>query len=257
MSVEIFKKETVYFKLIMILFLTRRNTMKKVMLSMLYVLVFCSFGFATTFDFESGDLTGWTIRAEHDSDWSIKDDSTNPGNNKVLDYSNDSSSGDILRTGEGTYTDGSIVWDMYYNSHTQFKWNRVYIRAEDPGAGKTEVENGYYWRPEQRQLRKLVNGSVTTLASGSTLSLANSWHRFKAEAIGNTITIYEWDDINSKWNIVISATDNTFSSGYFGFRGSSRGTSSNFTYFDNVTIVPEPATIGLIAMGFVSLLRKK
>ena len=192
-----------------------------------------------TIDFESGDLSDWTVRAQNSNDWSITTDTTD-SSNKVLNFYSSSTSGDILYTAE-SFSNAVMEWDMYYNKSLS-GYNRVYLRAADPGAGKTSVENGYYWRPSGCQLRKLVNNNVTTLATGTAVDYATHWTRFKAVAVGSTITIYKWDSPNSEWDIIVSATDNTFSDGYFGFRGTADdGGEANYNHFDNIVLPALPS----------------
>ena len=192
----------------------------------------------STIDFESGGLSHWTIRAEDDADWSIATDTTDSSNN-VMNFYDNNVSGDILYTAE-SFGDSKIEWDMYYNKSLS-GYNRVYLRATDPGTGKTAVENGYYWRPSSCQLRKLVNDNATTLATGTVVDYATHWTRFKAVAVGSTLTIYKWDAPNSEWDVIVSATDSTFSDGYFGFRSTADdGGDANYNHFDNVVLPALP-----------------
>jgi hypothetical protein len=194
-------------------------------------------------DFESGDLSGWTVGS---GAWGIANGALRSGE---LDENAS------IWTGQSSWSDVTISADMNLANLLDA---RVLFRVQD-------ADNYYYFSatggllPYSGALYKRVNGVDTKIADAlGVLLQERTSHTVKIELSGNSIRILV------DGTQVVNTTDNTYSSGYAGFGshnspgdfdnfqvdlgGTSdgiRGNAIRFDYTDNVRVYPNPFSTGI------------
>ncbi|MDP9793834.1 pectate lyase [Catenuloplanes nepalensis] len=182
---------------------------------------------ATVFsdDFNDGDASGWTASG---GSWSVVNDGT-----PVYQQSGTSSDA-RARTGSASLADYTVtvrVKPTAVNGSNRFV--AVLARAQSA--------TSYYYLALRSnntvELKKLVNGSSTTLASAGTTFTLNNWHTLSLEVSGSTLR----GSVNGA--SMLTVTDTQFASGQVGvatFNASAR--------FDDVGVAdgpgPTPTTTG-------------
>jgi pectate lyase len=151
-----------------------------------------------TDDFEDGNSTGWS---KSGGTWSVVTDGT-----KV--YKQSSTSSDArARAGSSSWTNYAVqarVKPLSFNGTDRF----VALVARAQG------NTSYYYltlrNSNQIELKKLVSGSSTTLASKAFTVTAGTWYTLRIEAVGSSLSAY----VNG--TLQLSATDTQFTSGNVG-----------------------------------------
>lgn len=178
-------------------------------------LTFTAAAAATVFtdDFEDGNSTGWTSSG---GSWSVATDGT-----RVLRQSGTSSDA-RARTGASTWTNYTVtarVKPTAYNGSNRF--TAVLARAQS--------NTSYYYlalRSNQTvELKKLVGGSSTTLASAAVTVATGAWHTLSLSVSGTSLT----GKVNG--TTTLTATDSQFASGGIGV-----ATFYAAASFDDVTV---------------------
>jgi len=89
-----------------------------------------------------------------------------------------------------------------------------------------------------------LDSSVITLAGGTT----NTFRlEFSAQGTSISATAFQWDPTPGQWENLgtASATDSTYSSGFFALRGGF-GNSDGTATFGDLTVIPEPSSFALL-----------
>jgi pectate lyase len=162
------------------------------------VLPFAAYG-APLFsdDFEDGNATGWTTNG---GSWSVVTDGSRV-------YRQGGTSSDARALAGSTWTDQVVearVKPISFNGTNRFV--AVLARAQN-------ATNYYYLALRNNntiELKKLVSGSSTTLASGSFTVSTGTWYSVKLEVVGSTLRGY----VNGVQ--LLTATDTRFTSGKIG-----------------------------------------
>jgi len=169
-----------------------------------------------TDDFEDGDSAGWTTSG---GSWSVVTDGS-----RVLAQTGTSSDA-RARAGSASWADYTVsvrVKATAFNGSDRFV--AVLARAQS--------NTSYYYlalRSSNRvELKKLVNGSATTLATGSLTVSTNAWSAVSLRVSGTSLT-------GTVGGVTLTATDSQFRAGQVGvatFNASAR--------FDDVTVDGTP-----------------
>jgi len=170
-------------------------------------------------------------------------------------------------TVELTTYDGRSVLKVVTNSaddavfYTTKSFDRThqfegYYFASTAQSGLGYMSNGttsnmYVLRPARLyRLFKVVNGSFTNLADGSVSFVYNTWYFQRLWFEGDTIYGYVENPPNNK-SETVSATDSTFSSGYYGVANFVSGTITYYVDYLRVIKIDTTAVFGTpTAMDF-------
>ncbi|GAB3439308.1 hypothetical protein GCM10027436_21340 [Actinophytocola sediminis] len=163
--------------------------------------------------FEDGDLAGWTTSG---GSWSVATDGTPSARQS-------GNSGDARAlAGSSSWTDYAVqarVKALSFNGSDRF----VALLA------RAQSATSYYYLSVRSgntvQLKKLVDGRGSTLASAALTVSTNSWYTLRIEVSGSTLRGYV------DGNLVATATDSQFSSGQTGL-----ATFNATASFDDVSV---------------------
>jgi pectate lyase len=164
-----------------------------------------------TDNFEDGDAKGWT---KSGGTWTVVSDGSQV-------YKQSSTSSDArARAGSTAWTNYAVqarVKALSFNGTDRF----VALLA------RAQSTTSYYYltmrSSNQLELKKLVSGSSTTLASKTFTVTAGRWYTLRIEAVGNSLSAYVDGALQ------LTATDSQFSSGNIG--GATFYTSAEFDDF--------------------------
>src|ERR687893_1243793 len=129
-------------------------------------------------DFEDGDAKGWT---KSGGTWTVVTDGTRV-------YKQSSTSSDArARAGSSAWTNYAVqarVKALSFNGSDRF----VALLARAQGS------TSYYYltlrNSNRLELKKLVSGSSTTLASKAFTVTAGTWYTLRVEVVGNSLSAY-------------------------------------------------------------------
>ena len=171
-------------------------------------------------DFESGnDAADWTLVGT--GAWAR----TTDGASTVFRQSNTAPDTRMILTGSN-WTNQSIQTDVKIQSFSGIDhWVGLSARY-------TDMNNHYFLTLRQTNtldLRKKVNGTVTTLATTPLTVATNTWYRLRLEVVGNALNVY----LNGAAEPVLTATDASLPQGSMAL--SMWGADASF---DNVVATP-------------------
>lgn len=138
----------------------------------------------------------------------------------------------ILRAGASAVT-SSVWWNAQtYTDCEAFitvatkptSFIGLYLRVSNPNSASPSP-TGYFawWKSATEFAIYKFNGTVNTLIANFTTTLTfNNGDKLWFEAIGTTLNLYRWD--GSSWNLMVTGTDATYSSGYIGILGGTDAT---------------------------------
>ncbi len=175
-----------------------------------------------TDNFEDGDAKGWT---KSGGTWSVVTDGT-----RVYKQSGTSSDA-RSRAGSTSWTDYAVearIKPLSFNGTDRF----VALLARAQGS------TSYYYltlrSSNKIELKKLVSGSSTTLASKTFTVTPGTWYTVRLEAVGTSLAAY----VNG--TLQLTATDSQFSSGNIG--GATFYASAEFDDFVVTSLSAPPPT---------------
>jgi len=187
--------------------------------------------------FEDGNSNGWTTSG---GSWSVVSDGS-----QVLRQSGTSGNARAL-AGQTNWTDYSVqarVKALSFNGSDRF--TAVMARAQS-------ADSYYYLAVRSSntvQLKKLVGGTSTTLASGSLTVSAGTWYTLRIEVSGTTLRGY----VNG--NLVGTASDSQFSSGQAGLATFNASAAFDDVQVESGTTTPptDPPPADDDLMGYATL----
>lgn len=157
-----------------------------------------------------------------------------------------------------TYTDFQISYDLIDWNNTLDQAFGVMARVNNATLGDTDGYAFTYSTDGSINLSEIANESPSGLDSASiTLNPANDY-RFWFTGVGGSLTgvVYDLADLTTPL-ATVTASDATYASGVSGllvFDNSATGTGATDATFDNyVALVPEPSTLGLLALASLVL----
>ena len=170
-----------------------------------------------TDDFEDGNTTGWTRTG---GSWSVVSDGSNV-------FRQTSTSADARALAGSTWSDYAVsarVKPLNYNGA-----NAVGVIAR---ASSSTNYYGFAVTGSQARIIKRVNGTVTTIATGTASVPVNAWATLRLEAAGTALRGY----VNGTQ--VVQASDGTHASGRLGVLATSASASFDDVTADLVTSTP-------------------
>ena len=247
----------------------RSKAMRKMMLMSICVMlgtaVFCS-GAIISDDFNRPDSALNLGSTAEGYAWARLDKSSGDGSNGpgIKDgrlywlYTGNNGSDVVYPSGAPAVGDFQLDLDFYritenVSAHTLNMWFRLPTPTSYIPAGGTTPGYGLYWYPTAANSFKFtlyneyggnVSGTATTNQDWTGhLTLIAQGNRIQVIVDGTQIIDYTDNTSNPAAN----------GEGYFQFYGNSWRVHA----IDNLVIVPEPATIGLLAMGTLGFIRRK
>ncbi len=237
--------------------------MKNVM-TILIVGVFCGMGGlvqAALFEEHVTDGTldeNWTDIVRASASWDISNEQSHSpnysrkGTNGGSYYQGSSYATDLVLPDNYSYS--AWVYNLDYNGNGKERsglWFNVVDTENLTYDGYDEYEL-LLWEGDLL-LGKRIHGAWNGLSSVSGISSLGKWSELKVEVNynGSITNIKAYVDGSLK----ISYTDSTNP-----YHGGTIGIHRNNyyeAYFDDIVVTPEPATIGLLALGVMGLLRKR
>ncbi len=204
----------------------------------------------------------WTDINDGSANWSIATDPVDINNyvrkgvNGTAAY-NGCSIADSLSLPD-TYTFSAKVYSITSNPERAAIWFNV---VSTPDADGTEEYELFLWHGDLL-LGKRVNGSWNGLETKSGVSAYNQWRELKVNVSYNgsstTIVTYldgnlvTWDSGDTSYTDNGVGGVNPYHGGTIGIHRNGSGQA----YFDDIVVVPEPVTIGLLALGALGFIRK-
>lgn len=123
-----------------------------------------------------------------------------------------------------------FIFDFSVICETSFARGGIFFRTSP----STSAMSGYillFYSGTNIRVYKNTNGSISQLASGGCSVSAGVQSDFRITAFGSQISIYE--NINGSYQLAITLTDNSFSSGVIGHCSNFASTGEDF-YIDNI-----------------------
>ena len=205
----------------------------------------------------------WTDIVDGNASWSISSDQSHSpdysrkGVNGSASYNGASIASDL--TLPDSYTLSAWVYSITNNPERTALWFNV---VSPPDADGTDEYELFLWHGDLL-LGKRVNGSWNGLETKSGVSAYQTWRELKVEVTynGSSTTIVTYLDGNLvTWNSGDTSYTDTGVGGVEPYHGGTIGIHRNGAgqaYFDDIVVVPEPATIGLLAVGLLGFIRKR
>lgn len=202
----------------------------------------------------------WTDLTAYDASWSESNeqshsaDYSRKGVNGTAAYNGSSIATDL--TLPNSYTFSAWVYSITNDPERTAIWFNVDASTADSG-GQDEYEL-FLWQGDLL-LGKRVNDGWNGLETLSSISAYQTWRELKVEVTynGTSTTIVTYlDGSLVTWDSGHTSYTDSSSPYHGGTIGIHRNGGAQ-AYFDDIKVIPEPATIGLLVLGFGFLTRKK
>ena len=201
--------------------------------------------------------TGWTANANAVSDPAMNNvvaDPTNPANHVFRLYGTTTGSW-------GANAFKAFDFPESYTVHLAVRNGSEVAGGVQPYRASFEMRHGTDWpawtNPSRRLLSFAIDGNIVT-GDGRVLQtyVTDRWYdvAVQYDRVGTDLTIQYWIDGVNKGvsNITVSDLTVELSLDHVGLTAI-----QGSAYFDDLSIVPEPATLGLLLIGGLALLRRK
>ena len=195
-------------------------------------------------NFDDGDLAGWEIKQ---GDW------YNAGHSLMSSYDNYG----IIWVADSFGLDQRIDVDAYFDGSASSKTAQLRVRSGDAGSGGNRFFDHGYFAAVVSSGAYIYNavqpGRQNLLGQVALPGLSDGWHSlaFSVEGLGNDTHLQVWVDGDMKLDVYDTQGSQHDDGGYVGL-GSSNHINRRIEY-DNVQVVPEPATLVLLLIGGIGL----
>ena len=236
--------------------------------TMILIVIFglTSLSYATLFEEHVTDGTldeNWTDIVDGSASWSISSeqsvspDYSRKGVNGTASYNGCSIATDLELP--DSYVFSAYVYSITDNPERAAIWFNVVSTPDADGTNEYEL---FLWHGDLL-LGKRVNGAWNGLESKSGVSAYQQWRELKVEVSYNgtstTIVTYldgqlvTWDSGDTFYTDTGVGSVDPYHGGTIGIHRNGAGQA----YFDDIVVVPEPATIGFVIIGLASLLKRR